>query len=150
MSKGKCLSEAGKAPINFLRGLGLSNRNIAKEIGRSHNVVNNFISKGENYGNKYATNGNKKISSRKKNQLIALASTGKLNANGMIQELDLPIKKQRVCDILSSSGFFKYTKRMKTPSLKPQHVEARLRWARNYMSWSTEWTNVVLLYPYIV
>lgn len=143
MPRAKFLNEAEKAQITFLKGLGLSNRAIAKEIERSDTVVKNFLLKGENYGQKHANIGNTKITKRQKNQLIALASTGRLTANEMIAELGLPITKRRACKILSSSGLFKYTKRMKIPSLKPHHIEARMAWARKYMSWTTEWTNVV-------
>lgn len=143
MPRAKYLTDLEKAQIEFLRRQGLSNRQIAKEIGRSATVVDNFVAKGENYGKKAATKGNTKISKRQKNQLFALASTGKLTTNEMIKELGLPIKKVQAANILTSSGRFKYAKRMKIPSLKPQHTEARLAWARKHMTWTTEWTNVV-------
>lgn len=143
MPTGKYLCDTEKAQITVLRGLGVSNRQIAVEIGRSAKVVNNFIAKGENYGKRAATKGNSKITKRQKNQLLSLASKGNLTANQMIAELGLPITKRRACKILSSSGHFKYAKRMKAPSLKPHHMEARMTWARKYMSWTTEWTNVV-------
>lgn len=143
MPKEKYLSEVEKEQIRFLLRQGLSNRQIAKEIERSAKVVNNFVAKGENYGKKSATQGKSKISKRQKNQLLALASTGKFTANEMISKLDLPIQKNQVCKILKRSGHFKYAKKQKVQTLKTHHVEGRLSWAQKYMSWTTEWTNVV-------
>lgn len=143
MPRAKYLTELEKAQIDFLRRQGLSNRRIANEIERSATVVDNFVAKGEHYGKKAATKGNTKTSKRQRNQLLRLASTGKHTANEMIAELGLPIKKRQAANILTSSGYFKYSKRQKIPALKPHHTEARLTWARNYMSWTTEWSNVV-------
>lgn len=143
MPSGKYLTDIEKGQIIVLQGQGLSIRQIAKEINRSGKVVKNFLVKGENYGKKPATKGKTKTTQRQKNQLIALASTGKLSANEMITELGLPIKKSRACDILHRSGRFKYAKRKTIPSLKPHHMEARMTWAQKHMSWTTEWTKVV-------
>lgn len=143
MPSGKYLNDIEKGQVTVLRGQGLSIRQIAAEINRSQTVVQNFLVKGENYGRKPSTKGNTKTTLRQKNQLLALASTGKLNANEMITEIGLPIKKSQVCNILHNSGHLKYTKRKAIPSLKPQHIAARLEWAQKYMSWTTEWTKVV-------
>lgn len=143
MPIGKYLNEGEKATITVLREQGLSNNQISKAIRRSAKVVNNFVTKGENYGKKAATKGNTKVTNRQKNQLLALASTGNHSSTEMVAKLDLPIKSRQVRQILSSSGRFKYAKRKTIPSLKPHHVEARLSWAQQHMSWTTEWTNVV-------
>lgn len=143
MPSAKYLSEVEKAQITILQRQGLSNRQIANEIERSPRVVNNFFTKGENYGKRAATKGNSKITKRQESQLLALASTGKYNVNEMIIKLGLPIKKSRACVILNNSGHFKYAKRQTVPCLKPHHIEARLTWAQKYMSWTTEWANVV-------
>lgn len=143
MPSGKYLTEVEKGQITVLRGQGLSIQQIADQINRSGKVVHNFLRKGDNYGKKAATKGNTKTSNRQKNQLLALASKGKLNSKEMITELGLPIKKSQACNILHNSGYLQYTKRQKVPSLKPHHMEARLAWAQKYMYWTTEWTNVV-------
>lgn len=143
MPSGKYLSDAEKVQINFLKRQGLSNKRIAVEIERSAKVVNNYLNKGDNYGKRPATKGNTKLSKRQKNQFLALASTEEHTVNEMIAILGLPIKKSHACKILNTSGHFKYTKRQKIPFLKPHHIEARMAWARKYMSWTTEWTNVV-------
>lgn len=143
MPKAKYLNQSEKLLITALKRQGLSNRQIAIEIERSHTVVDNFLAKVENYGKKLPTKGKTKMTKRQVNQLLTLASTGKYTANEMIAQLDLPIKKRRACKILTSSGHFKYAKRKKMPALKPRHMEARLAWAKKYMSWTIEWTNVV-------
>lgn len=143
MGKGKFLTEPEKAVIDQLKALNLSNREISRRIDRSLCVVNNYIKKSENYGQRAKTKGNTKITSRQKNQLIQLASTGEYSANELIAKLDLPIKKKAVCRILNNTGHFKYTKRMTKPFLKPEHEIARLEWAKQHMSWTTEWATVL-------
>lgn len=143
MPSGKFLSASEKALIDCLRRQGLSNRKIATEINRSACVVNNYFAKGKTYGQKNKTKGNSKVTKRQKNQLLGLASKGKHTINEMIDELQLPIKKTAAWNILNKSGRFKYLKRMTRPALKQHHIEKRLAWAKNHMSWSTEWSNVV-------
>lgn len=143
MPKGNFLSDLEKGKITFLVQQGLSRRQIAAEIGRSTRVVQNYITKGENYGKRSKTKGNTKISNRQKNQLLALASKGKHTGNEMIAELCLPIKKREACTILKKSGHFKFVKRKKIPSLKPTHIAARKAWAKEHVPWTTEWTRVV-------
>jgi hypothetical protein len=66
-----------------------------------------------------------------------------LTLNEMIRELGLPIKKHRAAKILKSTGYFKYTKKMRQPFLKAEHEKARLEWAREHISWKKEWDKVV-------
>lgn len=143
MPRAKYLTEAEKAQIDVLRARGESIRQIASTIERSHSVVENYIKKGASYGVKAPTKGNTKVSKRDKNRIIQLASTGNFTSRGIISELDLPITKQRTCQIIKATGHFKYTKRRKIPSLKPEHEKARLEWAKKYMNWSAEWANVI-------
>lgn len=143
MPSGKYLNESEKAVIIALNNENYSYRDIAAKIGRSHQVVSRFLKKGASYGIKKKTKGRGKLSNRQKNQLIALARTGKYTSVQLIETLDLPIGRSQVCKILNQSKSVKYVKRMKAPFLKPHHIETRLNWAQNHMHWSTEWTNVV-------
>lgn len=143
MPKGKYLSEPEKAIIDELHALGLSNVAIATRINRSEGVIRNYLRLGAAYGKKMPTKGDSKIKNRQKNQLIQLASKGELTAAQMIRELDLPIGKRHVANILKRTKHFKYTKKRTQPALKPEHELKRLEWARKHIHWTTEWVNVV-------
>ena len=52
MGRKNCLNQKEKTKITAYRDWGLSYRQIATKISRSHSVVRNLIMKGENYGKK--------------------------------------------------------------------------------------------------
>ena len=49
MGKKPGLTEEEKGKIKAFKSLGLSNRNIAMRLKRSHNLINNFIKDTDNY-----------------------------------------------------------------------------------------------------
>ena len=64
MPRGRVLNEEEKAKIVAYKDMGLSNRQIAKKIKRSHHAVNNFINLNENYNKNHPKGGNEKITRR--------------------------------------------------------------------------------------
>lgn len=143
MPKGKFLDETERRLILELKDVGQSNRAIAKRIGRGETVVRNFLKKGENYGIRKKNKGNSKITNRERNRIIQLGEAGELDSSGIKKELGLSITTRRVSQILRGSGHMVYTKKAKKPNLTPRHVQARLDFARNHMSWKREWNNVI-------
>lgn len=134
MPRGKQLSAEEQIKIKIYKETGLSNREIAKRINRSHKVINSFFKMGENYGNNSNKTGNPIISMRTNSRILALAVQENQTAAQIKQNLDLPITKRRVQQILSSSGRFKWTKRCKKPHLTTKHKEKRLEFCQNHMS----------------
>lgn len=124
MPTGKYLTEPEKAVIDQLHSLG-------------------YLKLGKDYGKRTATKGNSKLTNRQKNQLIRLASIGTLTSKEMINELDLPIGARQSARILKKTGHFKFAKKMTRPALTKKHEQARLAWAKKYIHWTTEWTNVI-------
>lgn len=143
MPTGKFLTDAEKAVIDQLHKLKLVKSEIAKRTKRSAKVVGNYLRLGADYGKRKKNKGNSKISNRQKNRIIQLASAEGITGNEIIKELDLPIKKRQVGNVLKSTGHFKFTRMMKTPRLEPRHISARMQWAQKHFSWTTEWVNVV-------
>lgn len=129
--------------VRELKKDGKSNREIARRIGRSEAVIRNVLKKGNAYGVKKKTKGNSKISNRDRNRIIQLGETGNYSAAQIKEELSLPITNKRVAQILRGSNHLKYTKKAKKPNLTPVHVEARLKFAKKYMSWTSEWDKVI-------
>ena len=71
MGSGKQLTEAEKAKIGTLKDYNqMSNRQIAKEIGRSKKCVGNFLKNREKYGKNHVTGRPSTITSAEKRRLI--------------------------------------------------------------------------------
>jgi transposase len=147
MPKGKYLTDAEKIQINLYRGSeispALSIREIARKIGRSDHVVRNYIAKGDNYGVKKATNGNKVLTNRQINRIRFEATKNKLNATQIKDKLLLPVTNKHVAHILRTTPNVKWKKPHQKPMLKKHHKIARLQFAKNHMHWTHEWQNVI-------
>lgn len=137
------MDETERRLILELKDVGLSNRKIAKRISRGETVVRNFLKKGEKYGIRKKNKGNSKISNRERNRIIQIGETEKFNASEIKQELNLPISKRRVAQILRGSGHLVYKKKAKKPNLTPKHIQARLDFAKQHMDWKAEWDEVI-------
>lgn len=121
----------------------LSQREIARRLGRSRCVVQNFLAKGGNYGWKPATRGNKKLTNRQRVRIVEEAVQNRLNASEIKQKLDLPVTRQHVAAILKGSRQVKWGKPKKKPALKQHHKTNRLEFAKRHMAWTTEWNKVI-------
>ena len=143
MPLAKFLTSEERALIKAYKELGISNREISKKINRSEHAIRNFLKLGENYGKKARTKGNTKLTKRQKNQIVQEATKKRLSAGKILQELQLPVGKRRVQQILHSSPNLKYKKMAKKPLLKSVHKTARLEFARRHMNWVQEWNNVI-------
>lgn len=143
MPRGRVLNEEEKAKIVAYKDMGLSNRQIAKKIKRSHHAVNNFINLSENYNKNHPKGGNKKITRRQHSSILRLASSGVPTARQIRTELELPVTTRRVQQILSKSGRFRWKKMITKPPLTEKHKSARLKFAKDHMTWDAEWENVI-------
>lgn len=143
MGRVKSLNKEEVAKIWAFKSLGLSNRVIAQKINRSPTAVDNVVKLKDNYGKKWKTSGNKKLSRQQKAAIIRSAVAGNVTATQIKNELGLPVGKRRIQQILSKSNRVKWQKRQKKPALTDQHKRNRLDFARNHMPWSEEWKNVI-------
>lgn len=132
-----------KSKITAFKEVGMSNREIAQRINRSEGVIRNFLKLKENYGQNYHCLGNKKLTLRQKGQIKEKATKGKLSAAKIVDNLNLPVSKRRVQQILKSMPNVVHKKPQKRPLLKQRHKEARLQFAREHMQWVVEWRRVI-------
>lgn len=80
-NNGPPLSEAEKAKILTLKDyLNMSNRQIAKGVNRSKDVVRNFLQNRENYGKNYVTDRPSTITAKQKRLLIRSAANNRKSA----------------------------------------------------------------------
>ena len=74
MPRGKSLNEEEKGRIKAYKECGLKNRDIAVKIGRSHNLVNNFLKNSELYGTAKRSGRPPKLSDRTKRRILGEVS----------------------------------------------------------------------------
>ena len=143
MPRGKLLNKDEQVKIMAYKDAGFSNREIALKISRSHNLVNNFVKLGILYGKNHRKGGNKKLSRRQISLILRAASNQNVTAGQIQAELDLPVSKRRIQQILRKSKRFVWTKKASKPPLSRDHIKARLAFARTHMCWNEEWKNVI-------
>lgn len=143
MPRGLQLTRVEIGEINALKEQKLSNREIAKRIGRSRSVVNNFINLGPFYGKIKRSGRKRTVSPRLKRLMISKATIENMNAGQIKAELNLQIGVRRVHQILYKKPQPQIAIVMKKPKLTPKHIKARLEFARNHMSWTDAWRQVI-------
>lgn len=110
---------------------------------RSEKAVRNFLKMGSKYGIKRATKGRTKVSLRMKGQIRHEATRNRLSCSQIKQKLDVPVTSRHIARILNESPNIKWKKLQGKPKLNLTHKQNRLKFARKYMEWKTEWRNVV-------
>lgn len=144
MPRGKQLTEVEKVKISTLKeNTSLSNRQIAKKINRSRNVVGNFLKNRENYGQITRTGRKPAISSVQKRQLIRSAANSSKSARQLVSENNISVGVRRVQQILSGSKYLKYKKPKRKPKLSPTNIEGRKKFALEHIYWKYKWRKLI-------
>ena len=87
------LSELEKGKITAFKKAQWTNRKIAKELGRSRNVVNNFVKNPQQYGRKKHTGRKSKISPRMQRRIISRSSNSTMSINQIRADLGINLFK---------------------------------------------------------
>ena len=88
MPKGTQLTSCEKGIIDGLKQLKpLSNRNIARLLNRSPQVVNNYITKGQNYCKKLRKGRKPKLSERGRRRIIKYCSNKVISLSKIMSDL---------------------------------------------------------------
>lgn len=143
MGRGSSLTEIEKGKILALKSQNMSSNNISLEINRSRHVVQNFLKKQENYGTAKSCGKPSSLTSRDKRRILRAASNQSTSINQIRANLNLSQSKSTIWRALHSSGEMQHMKMRRTPRLLEHHKTTRLNWARETMSWSTEWKKVI-------
>lgn len=142
MPKGRSLTESEKGAIIALKAEGVSMRQISIRIGRSVNVVSQFLKDPERYGTIKRSGRKEKLSSRDKRRIVRLAAQSSKSLRRIAAESELDISVNTVRKVLKNSGIIVREHLMPAPRILPQHREARLSFARENMA--TDWSRVSL------
>lgn len=143
MGKGNSLNLVEMAQIKLLKEEGYSNRAIAKRIARSADVVNRFIRDPENYGKNQKGGTSKKITERQRRAILREASNSSASARRIAEKVGVSVSVRRVRQVLQKSPMIKRLKMKKKPALSEMHKVRRLDFAKNMMSWTSQWQKVV-------
>lgn len=84
-----------------------------------------------------------KISKTQHRSIFRAALTGDRTARKMRERYNCDVTLCCVLQLLRIALEMKYKKILSGPSLKPTHIEARLKWARDFGIWCTRWRRVV-------
>lgn len=143
MPKGKSLTSSEQEIINFLFKRGISNRQIAREISRSHSVVNAYLKSPQNYGKIKRPGRKPSLSRRSENEIFRKATKENKFASQIKEEMGLNLSNRQIRRIIRKNGHAKFTKMLQKTGLKPRHIEARLAWAKKYIDLGEKWKQVI-------
>lgn len=79
MGREKCLTESEKLKIKIYKESGELIKKIAQKIGRSRNVINNFLKNEINYGKNMKGRTKRVFSAADKRAILRLASNTRIN-----------------------------------------------------------------------
>ena len=119
---------------------GFSNCYIAEQIGRSPNVVSNFLRNPVDYGTAKSSGRPPKLNTRDKRRIFRRASNSVSSSATIQRELNLNVTPMTVRNVINSSPNIVRARMRKAPALTDVHKERRLQFARVNMR--TDWTKV--------
>jgi hypothetical protein len=143
MGRSTTLTEFERGQITSLNSLGYSQRRIASEIGRSQNVVRNYLILGDQYHTKFSPGRPKAATERDERKIGQLAATGKFSIREIRNLLPVQLSIMTILRIINNIPFLKWCKKQGKPPLTQAHIDARLNFAKEHMGWEKEWQHVV-------
>lgn len=143
MPRGRVLSVTEVAKIEAYKDSGMSNREIARFLNRSATAVDNVVKLQGNYNTNWSTNNNQKITPRQKSAIVRAGLQDYATATKIRADLALDVNIRTIQRILSGSERLVWKKMKSKPLLLACHKERRLQFARQHMSWTDEWKNVI-------
>lgn len=143
MGRGKKLSESEIKTILKLKNENFSVAKIARILKRSRNVVMNLLKDPENYGKKKSPGRPSVLSDREKRAILRVASNAPLTARQIAQEAGVSTNILNVQRLLKKTPTIKRKKLTRKPPLTKNHVEERLKFAREHLKWKKRWRNII-------
>jgi transposase len=143
MSIGKRLQEVEQGKIDALKAEGYSNREIAKKIKRSANVVNNYLKLGKKYGLKGCRGRKSSVRPTLKKRIIHLACQELKSSTQIKDELQLSQSTRTIQRILRKSPTVIYKKFESKPALTEAQKEKRLSFAKKSIQDRVDWSEII-------
>lgn len=143
MGRATALTLAEKAKIEAFASQGLSGYAIAQKLGRSWNVVYNFLRDPTFYGKNMKGRRKRATTEADRRLILRVASNSSDSAKKIRAKSGVNASVSTVRRVLNSSKHLVLKKLQKKPPLNEQRKEARLDFCREHMSWKNEWKKVV-------
>jgi transposase len=143
MGRGKRLSIVEQALIRGHLEHGMSKKDIAAKLNRSYTVVNHFCSDMDGYGIQKWYGPKPCLTERDRRRIFKEASRTGMSSEDLRKSTGVPVTSRRIRQVLNSSNMFQYVKRKSAPCLKPQHLSARLKFAKENVFLGDGWNNIV-------
>lgn len=143
MGRRRALTPEERREIDILVGRGLSNRAIGRLLNRSHKVVKRYRDLGVRYGQRSYKKRKSKLTRRQIRAILRDASNGIISTAKIKQIHNLPVHRQTIWRVLKNAAHLRFRRLKARPMMTPFHEGIRLNWAREFMSWTTEWRKVI-------
>ena len=143
MGKGRRLNLEEIGKIKALRKEDFKVRQIAKKIGRSHQVIINFLRNKDNYGKNYKGRTKKATTEKERRLILRKASNSALTARQIKSAVGTSASLRTVQRVIKNCRHLKRLKMKRKPALKANHRSQRLQFAKDHMSWTKEWQKVI-------
>lgn len=143
MGRKKQLTSEEINKIEFYLGQKLSNREIARRLNRSLNVINNYVRNKENYGKNYKGRTKFATSARERRMILRAASNSTKSPAAIAREIKSTASLSTVTRVIKRASHLKRQKLKKKPTLQNHHILTRLEFAKNHMSWTHQWKTVI-------
>lgn len=143
MGRGKRLSEYERGIIDGMEVSGHRHTDIANHLGRSQNVVSNYLRDRDRYLRKYKTGRPSKTSHREKRQLVKDVVQKGMSIMEAKRVNQLTACKTSLWNVLNNTENVKFLKRLKAPLLTDEHKKSRMAWASKHMTYGVKWRQVI-------
>lgn len=130
MGRGKTLTEYEKGQIFAYHQAGKSNRQIAPLVGRSLNVVNNFLRDTRGYGTTKAPGRPSKVSERDKRRIYREASNSVKNCSTIKKDLGLIVSSETIRRTIEKNPNIVRRRLKKAPAIKKENKQKRVDFGR--------------------
>lgn len=143
MGRGKTLSLEERGRIQAYRQERYSNREIARKIGRSTWVINNYLKDVENYGNNRRGRTATATTERERRAILRVASNSCATARQIRGRVGSDASVRTIQRVIKKCPHLKRRRLVKKPLLLEHHREARFEFSRNHRNWADEWKTVI-------
>lgn len=143
MGRGKSLTVEEKLKIKIYKESDLSINQIAKKIGRSRNVVSNFLKNESSYGKNMKGRTKSVLSAADKRAILRKASNSHDSAAQILAKTGVVASVRTVQRVISKADHLKRLKLKKKPPLNDTRKKARLEFCRSHWTGKTNWHRVV-------
>ena len=142
MPRSTQLTEYEQGLITAYDRSGWSHRKIAKEIGRSQNVVSCFLRDSPSYATKKSSGRPKTVNPRVKRRLFRDISNSGQSISQVIFNNNFQCSRQSCWRAMTASGGFCFSKMKQEPAFKQRHKDDRFHWALDKLNWKDQWKNI--------